>query len=91
MVRCGIISCHAMSCYLMFVLCFGEVGDWFSVVVDRRCLEDDPEGSDEAGGREDPEEEAVKDKGHVLPVLPDLQQRQQTTAYQFNEAVCLTN
>ena len=45
------------------------------VVVDGRRLEDDTARADKAGCGEDPEEEAIQNKCHVLPVFTDLKQR----------------
>lgn len=44
----------------------------YARVVERRCLEDDAAGASNAGQCEDPEEEAVQDHRHVLPIFDDL-------------------
>ena len=41
----------------------------FSGVIKSRRLDDDPEGADDTGGREDPEEKTIKDHRDELPVL----------------------
>ena len=49
--------------------------DRWSAVVDRRCLEDDSQGPDGTGGREQPQKQPVKDQRNVLPVFFDLCRR----------------
>lgn len=44
-------------------------------VIKWRRLEDDPEGSHEASDGEEPEEEAIQDHGHELPVFHHLRTR----------------
>jgi len=51
-------------------------------VVERRRLDDDAEGADEAGGREHPQEHPVKNHRHELPVLLHL--HHQTTHRALN-------
>ena len=51
------------------------VGDRRSAVVDGRCLEDDSQGTDRAGSREQPQEQPVEYERDVLPVFLDLHRR----------------
>ena len=47
--------------------------EWRPPVVQRRSLDDDAEGADEAGDGEDPEKEAIQHESNKLPILFHLQ------------------
>lgn len=71
-------SSRKKCCYLgrfsQFVACSASaVGlDRISHIVQRRRLNDDAEGADEAGGREHPQKHPVQNHRHELPVLLHL-------------------